>query len=1203
MPPEISCRFLVICRKLSVMRGLEFEELCHDYLKARYPNLTPWRHIRLLTPRIGPIDAFLLDNEGNLIACQYGSSASWEAKLVRDAQKVKKLADDSGLQIGRFIFCTTAEIEEHILIAWHQKIKDNYGFRNVEICSLEQLASALEKDYPGIAYRRLGIPIPLQHFMTLDAYLDSYSQRYWPRRTDLEKGMLYKPEEYIKEIENQLLTNGLCLLTGKSASGKSALAIAFSLTWRSNKEGERRHPEAVCFYLEASPGYTNQTGESLYQKVCEHDYQNELFLIDNCHLAPAAVNAFCYQWERRRPRKNMVLLISAPRVSESPWEEEPEVYFEIFEQRKAVVHVQSERIYTGMLKRYSDIYCRNEPSRFTPVDEDLKNPDSARKLEHLCAHNLAATHGILEEWGKAGGRLSDVTEEATLDSLHHRHLTQIKTPTLAPLCCLAQFEIPAHDSFINQLSVENSESIQTLRAENLLQPVDSPYGRCYQIDFHPQTAAQIFRAYVKRKVGTGYKSRIDDEIFTILKNYLSTCPENFNECYYRLYLVEALEVQERLLRDVELQDCAQKQFATRPLNEVTGYLYGRYRIEPSTAVSMLRYFVNQTSEETLKGHVLALSGTQFYLVSSLLPKISQDIAKKILGNLPAEWVVKRIKFAPINFIGRWILPTPTSLTTQLGYSEEWCKEVAKEFDIDWLVANIRETTSMQSFTWFLRDFVAIEPGRAKLLTDKLTPEILGQKLNGQPISVIHNFLSNLKILRYDLAFYKRFVKELNTKELCDGMQKESLLNSYWILRDLKNVVPKKVEEILKQMSSRGLAEIFREKKATAANLNNFLWVCNRDFAKDFISEFTDTEMEELFARSRLDEVGSLMEFRYHSFKKPYAIFKTKYLQKSLDESKISEIGKFIVRLQRIPQEGKKLAQETLELLLKTDLGERIAASDLDHFSTLLRNANSVDSAYSKGLLQKTAKTTVIEKSLAHSGIRGIQFFLHQLRFNDISDTEPTFWDRVRLTLKQQDLKERFAKATFNEISNFLWNVRKTLGPELAQDYCKLVDAHLPDWITCGDIVDLGNLLWNLVHISDLEDFEIFRAEGLKVRLQQELKSSPGPCIRILGIALAINANAVDELNFRGVNFGQIHDALIAWLKNLCSESHPYNLAQTVIGMRALSNEWAKKIVKEAIPQVDQCLTLLQEAMSNSETPHSKPILEEAANFVRQTQSE
>lgn len=1147
----------------------------------------------------GTPDAFVVDERGNLIACQYGPQTRWREKLfgnarnLGDAERVGRLAAEEGLTVKQLIFCTTAEIDPSELATAQEEVKDRYGFP-AEICDLRRLADDLARLYPGIAARRLGISIHLQHFMTLDAYLDSPNRRYWPHRKDVEEGKLYRPEGYIGEIEEKLRGKKRCLLTGVSGSGKTALAVAFSLWWRDNEENRRKHPEAIVFYLEAFPGYSEEMGEDWYRQMRVHDYQNELFVIDNCHLAPAAVNAFCYQWEQRRPEGALALLVSAPKVSESPWEDEPEDYFEGLEQDDAVVDVKPEQIYAGVLRTYSDAYRLADPERFVPVDIDLQDPDRAMRLERLCAHDLAGARGILEAWGHVGGRLSDVTEEVALDGLARRHLTRHKGPALVPLCSLGQFEIPAHDSFLGQLPYE---SIVALRRENLLVAEESVfYGQCHRVAFHPRVAAQVFRAHIRQQVGAGYESRVDNETFSCLRTYLSYCPENFTEVYYRLYRVDAIELQHRLLRDPELQFCAAKQFSTRPLDEVVWYLYVMLKVDPERAGSLLEGFFGEMTRETLRTQVLALTGRQFRTVSSFLPKMSPTLARDVLGNLPAHWVAERIAPANLSFIATWIRGTSGSLASQLGYLKPWRRELAEALQLGPLAARLEEANP-ETFYWFLLAFIDAAPKRAKLLLDKFPAEVLPQKMGCESFSRINSLFESLKKLGYDAAFRRRVAKSLDLTRLLTQVQHESLQKLYWVLRALKAAGPELAEHFLMQIGPDELADVFRDQGGTAGDLSHLLSVSRRGFSRSFLSQFSLDEVAAILARSPLGEVGALMERYYGSFRQSYALFASKHLPGRLVEEGIDEVGKFIARLQRQPEEGKRLAAAALQLLLTTDLTVRVAETDVEPLAALLFNAHSVDSGYSQRILAALAPSAAVEKALQHSGIRGIQLLLRNL-----SEMDPAFVPTIGESLRTVDLTDRMAEAEIRDLGHFLWNVWTSVGTELAQEYCRTVDARLrPQQIANADLVELGNLLWNLVHLSDAEDLRILAESVLLERLQDEWGNRPGPCARILGIILVVRPSTAKELRLPSFDFERMSEMLRQWLTELLNEGHPYGLAQTVKGLQGLDERRATDIVRKAFRQeslVDECLGLLREAIGQAVTPRSRAVLEEAIRLLQ-----
>lgn len=1054
--------------------------------------------------------------------------------------------------------------------------------------TIDSIKASMEELYPCILAR---IPISLQRFMTLDVYLSSSNQRFWPKWKDIQEGKLYFSESYIKEIENKLFECGRCLLTGASGSGKSAQAIAFGLWWYGNVNISK-HPEAVVSYLDASTGYTAENGEDWYREVLAHDNHTGLFIIDNCHLGTLAVNAFCYQWERKRPEHALVLLISTPKVSDSPWEDEPEDYFDSFEQVKAIVSVQPEQIYKGILRKYSDAYKRINPQRFISVEDDLSDLNRTGKLDRLCSHNLAVARSILEAWSDVGGWLSDVTEEVALGNLARRYLTDKKAPALAPLCSLGQFEILIHDRFIRHLP---QESVNALSKENLIVPEDSPlYGRCHKVSFHPQVAALIFRAYLYRQMGSGFEKRIDDEIFQILKKYLSYYPENFQEVYYRLYRADASELEHRLLRDAELQTYAFQQFTTRPLDEVIWYLYELYGIHPDKAKSLLQGFLNQITVEKLQKEILALTGTQFNIVNLSLNKINPDISHQVLGKLLANRILKSWN---LNKIGAWIRPTSSSKGTKLGYSLAWRQQIVKMFDLDDLV-EMALKENPQYLYWFIDAFIDIDKERAKLFVDKLSPERLGRIFSVQHLFLIHRGLNLLKNLGYDLAFCKRFVTMFDITSLFINAKDLSLLNLYWILRYLKDVDPEFVEQFFKNITPAGLADMFRNKQGTAQNILDFLRVSDPQFKREFMRQLGDEEIVAIFRRSKLGEIGTLQENYFRQLEQPYSIFAAQSLHNLLAKQEISEIGKFIARLQRVPKQGQRLAVQALELLLKTDLAHRVAESEIEDFSLLLFNTYSVNPNYPNRILSALAPSNAVEKSLQHSGIRGIQLLL-----SNLSKMAPEFLPRITKSLQTLDLSDKIMESEIIDLGYFLWNIRAYVGVELAQNYCRIVDSKLrSEQIADANLTDLGSFLWNLVHISDMDELRTLNMPVLKERLLKEWETNPGQCISIFGIIVVTCPESSTYLNISALDIDRMSGRLTVWLTEQLNAGHPYTFVLTVKSLQVLDECRTVEIVRNSLLKesiMDKYLKQIREAMAKAVTPRSKAVLEDNIKFIQQ----
>jgi len=944
-------------------------------------------------------------------------------------------------------------------------------------------------------------------FLEIDAYLDSPGQRYWPKRRDLEEDRLYWPQDYIGEIEEKLLEKPRCLLTGVSGSGKTVLAVAFGLSW------QMKHPEAAVLYLEAPPGSDETMGRAWHREVCQYDDRNALFLVDNCHLAPAAVNAFCHQLERWQAEGTLVLMISAREVGGSPWEDEPKDYFEVFKHTESVVTVRPEHIYMGVLRAYSDSCCRTAPGRFVPVEEDFEDPVRASLLEALCAHNLGAARSVLEAWEDRGGRLSDVTDEAVLEYLSRRYLTRRKAPALVPLCALGQLEIPAHEAFVRGLP---HESVAALERENLLQPLYSgSHGQRYRTVFHAQVAGQIFRAAVRRQVGRESGTRIAGETYLNLRSYLLSQPDNFLEVYRRLHEQGARRLQHRLLLDSQVRSATVQQLAGRPLDHIA-----------------------------------------------------------------------------------WYIDTMYTVCRERGTRSSWEQEVVKALDLGELASSLRQA-SAYSLNWVFRLYRAAARERAKFLLEALSPDLLAEKIRHQDPRTAERWFRWMKQVGCSAAFCADVANGLDMSLLHARTQKTSLQSLYWLLRQLKAVAPEAKERLLRQLTPAGVAELLGDREARVQDLQHFYGVCSPRFANEFASQLSLQEVVAIFARSSLREIGAFVEHRYHRYREPYSVFARHHLSRRLAVEGIDEIGKFLTRLQRVPNEGNRLGADVLELLLATDLTVRVAEQDVAAFALLLVNAGGLDPRYVERLLTAVAPSKALEEALTHSGIRGIGLLLDSL-----SETAPTYLPRIGQSLTTADLRARMAEAEAVDLGHFLWNVYAHLGPELARTYCRTADAvYGPDQLAKSDLDGLGLFLWNLVTISDLDGFRTLSQPGLHQRLMEDFEFQPGPCCRLLGIIAVGLPRVAGDLELGSLDFEGGQEKLANWLVELVERHHPYIFALTVKGLQTLRPGVGERMARQVLVRaslVDEAMALLSGARDVAGPPRSTNVLDECIALLQQS---
>jgi hypothetical protein len=1178
--------FLKICGSLKSKRGYEFELICNDYLKARYPNLVPWVSTNEESTIPGTPDAFLIEESGAVIAGQYGSSPKlWRAKLfgnareIGDAEKVAAWANKAGITIRRLVFCTTAEIDPTDLHAAQKEVKSRYGFA-AEICDLRRLGSDIDQLFPGIAARRLGIPLKLQHFMTLDDYIDSGIQRYWPKRNDIDDGKVFTPSDYIREIRTRIEKDKRCLLTGLSSSGKSVLAIAYALAWRGDLHVGNKHPEAPVFYLDAASSGNHESGESWVLEVFDGDYQNALFIVDNCHLSPAAVNAFCFQLGRRQLKQASVLLISTPKVPESEWEVTPADYFEFFERSDAIIEVQPESIYRGLLQRYSEMYRRADADRFVDVNIDFADENRDRQLENVCSHNLVAAHGLLEAWGEIGGQLSSISEDEVLNVLRRRHLTPEKAPALGPLCSLASFEISIHNAFIPTLK---ADSVARLSAENLLIPDDSLlYGRIYRIALHPQVTTQLFKAYIQQELGAQYHWQVDERLFLYLKRYLLSGATNIAEVCKRLYVTGAAALQDRLLDDDEIQQCISSRLNLIPLREVIRYSYRINLRHPGLGGTILQRSYDDAGPEAFSSRLTQCPATEFMTLLELIIEMNPAIAKTVLPNISPDFLAEMLSRSGLGVVGRWIRPSSTSVAAKMGYSVDWRKQIAEKLDTDVLLERSKKANA-QEFRWFLRSLVDIAPEQGRQLLDKLTPETLGLLLKGKPPGVITSALDVVQPLYKGADFVTRVVASLDFDELLNRISKHTIPRIYWFSRTFSSFVPGMSQKVERQLDAHKIVEQLRL-KGDLTHLQMLRKSTSAEFERKVLS-LDDSIVVTLLNRSTLSQIATFVEYRSSWARSYYELFAAQHLRERFETTDLATIGMFLLGLER---RAPALAEDASRLLLQVDLNPRIAGSDVVGLSKVCYAIGKVNPEYKKQLLLKVSGEA-IHDGLKRSSIEGIQSIIHAF-----AEPPSALLHIIQDYLCESDLTSRIEVASLQDLGYLLWNIRSTMGEELANKYCATVDTTLgPDSFRDVRVEAWAPFLWTVVNVSSSQELKMLEYESIHKSLKQELENAPGVCMQVLGVISLVRPDIVKTVFGPVIDLYKLGGPLALWLKQTLKDGHPHRFALGLQAVSIFDPEKAEILLRHVLqkaPARQSARSLLTDALNEAISPVSIQLL-------------
>jgi hypothetical protein len=1151
-----SAFFLEVSRAVRIKRGVAFEELCNDYLKARFPQLTPCTSMSSEWTAAGTPDAFGLDSDGLLIACQYGGTLSWRSKLFGtaarpgDAAKVAKVAAANELSISKFIYCTTAELDLAERLKAERDITQQFGFQ-IEICDLVRLSDDITRLYPGIAVRRLGIPIPTRYFVTLHDVLPRYHTEFRGEHMPF----LYFPDDTVMWATERLEARAVCLLIGNAGSGKSTTALALALKWSGT--ATPRHPESLVHFVDAVPGQTEQVGRDWYSEIWERDYQSSLFVIDDCHLAPTAVNALLYQWSLRPPTHSRLLCIGRFERTASARSEDATALVDWFERKNAALEIRAEESYLGVIRSYGAALKEMKAANVDDVEHDLVSTERRETIQELCSHNLAVTRAVLDAWASSGGRVSDVTEDAALALLARSHLTPLKSQALVPLVALAQYEIRAHDAFTEGLP---PASIEALRQEELLVVEDSAaYGRSHRITLHPVVAHQLFRSYVRQRVGADFESRVRDELFGWLQSYVASSPENVIEVYTGLSKAGESALHERLLAAVGSQTATLRVLTARPVTELCQYLRHQQREDVSRARELLgRAFADLSPEQAtdkfrgLQLHeFLSLSVIDAGFADSLLAS-SDDLQLRV-----SSWTVVARRLADLR---------------RQGYGDAFRVSVIRNIDTEPLIATFPEV-KLQRLNWALRELRADPPTRDALLA-RITADAIAIRLGSA--SNLRNVVTFLDIT--SKSFAAEIVSVLDVDRLIKLLPSSSLQTMCWLIRHLQRA-PHAQTRFFANLPLEAFARRLAN-EGTALHLRRLQETAPRSYMQRLTKELGATGLHTIIARSRLGTVGNLYEYSSRTYSGPISQFIANDLLTRIADEPLEEIGKFSTRVSRVSRDGQRLAAQVFTALLEAPRDwETTILSHFEEFAVTVLAARSADEELAHALAERLLMNRRLEHVMGMQDCRSLQLLIRV-----VGEAAPESRPRVATCLQQIDLHATIAAGNVKDIAHLTWNAYHYLDVESASTCALLADVALSgDALALSDPEDLARLLWNIVQVADSDELRLVRRPDIRERVSAGWTRDAGSWI---GVAAHLVPPLDLDLSPRAVR------EVTARLGASVDRSRPHVFAIAMNALRLMDTATASRVQREVFRtrSVGDWLRILSAAHDHAETEAAQRLL-------------
>ncbi len=1039
---------------------------------------------------------------------------------------------------------------------------------------------------------------PLHYFTDIQTFLDA--EGHWFRE-DFERGRIYTPQtEYFEEIEKILQAKHRVLLVGRAAAGKTVLALAFA----KHLQEQEQYRVGYKDVRQAEVG----DGRKWYALAREHDQPGILYILDNCHLAPREVDEFCRQWKEQAPTHAQCLLVSRTNSQETTLEESS--YFHLFADDEKV-QVCSEDIYLQVIEQYVTT-LRQQTTEY----ENAFISDDRQKLEKQHAHNLVVSRSRLDVWEALGPRyhLSEVRQEDLYRALETKYLS-VYGNALATLCVLQRYEVRAHTFFVEKNLPQ--DEIKQLQQEKLLTyAIVTGYGRLYDLSLHPAEARELFLASVFNQYGHVTQENINLLVTSTLEAYLYAKPLNYITLYDSLARQRHEDILRRLLINRGLQERTAEQFSRETLVDAVRYVYKVARLDRDGATRLMDRIVRISSVQDISVRLLKLSFQDIAVLLQALEYIDAKLAEKIVQALSLEQLAQHSREESIQDLFRLLriirnispahaqqllLSTPIELlvakTTvrnfqdmvkqlhMYEYGDKQLLHFVESLDMQQFVQQ-SDSLSLQSLFWTLHSLEKLSQSQTRRLLYLFPLELLAMKSNVSNIGSIDQMLQLMQRIGCTREQKREFVETLDLEQVAFHAKQGNVRRFASLLRTLKTISASIVARLLERVTPAELAIIFQTQETTLADLEQLRKGSTKAFWDAFLQQCSAQHLAELFRRTPLGSVGTFCFYQHTSstVQAGYQLFEAQFLRDRLVTEAINEIGELLDRLSAIPRKGRMLARKTLELLVISDLTERVAHANLLEYALLLHHARTIDEHYLPTLLAPLRQSTVLQQALEASSVHGIQLLIFNIAIIDVA-----YLPYIQQGLLTSNIAEKLESAPVRDIGLFLWNTYSYLDKHMAQQYCDAVAGQLRvPQLHEASPEDMCFFLWNLTSISAQTELQIFRNPGMIRLLSEGWANEIGWTMVLFGIA-TIAHESIQPLFIP-------EEALAAWFATRNGGHNPYFLALALKGVRANNARTASDIVRSTLP-LAEVLAFLQSAKSSAITSRSIQLMEETIRWI------
>lgn len=1030
-----------------------------------------------------------------------------------------------------------------------------------------------ERPWVGWESAREPDRIALCYFVRIEDYLTRRGPHF-PKESDFAAQLVYLPEEHASLIGQMLGDNQRCLLLGRSASGKTVLAIALGKQLR-DVQGYR------VYYGDAGRAQVGD-GRDWYREVCDNDQDGVLYILDNCHLAAQEVNEFCFLWENMPPAHTKVLLVSRRGAGDHQLASaEAGDYFDTW--ADVAVGIEPEELYMGIVRQYAAAYLERDPRLYTPLESDSQ---TLLKAQH--AHNLIVSKSRLEAWRQAGGRLSKVKQQAVYEALIRKYLSHAPEALVA-LCALWQFEIPAHNSFVDRALP--SKEVDWLVDENLVARAILPsYGLVYQLLFHAEEAGEILEASVYRQWGRVDPASVRTQTSNVLRAYLRASPSNYASVYDRLHQEKQRDIEQQLLADCELQACAAEHLQLGSIRDAALYISRLRTVDGAAARQVVDQLVQTVGIDSICGKLSELTyrdiGQSLKHLeaanSELVQAVVAGLNMKRLGRLAGSetrqdlfWLsdVLDNSFCMAKGVLLQAVPAQTLATmvqqssydslmnflrslARRGYPRNQRKKLVEALDMQQLAQRFTRG-NLVGFMWLCKSLHRLVPEQVKTLIESIPTSTLAARFTEGDFGAAAHLLRHLVEFGYPQERRQELLAALDLKQIAARAGKEGLQPLFWLIRAIKGISPEMAEQALETITPAGLVSLCRSLEATTQALGDFSRLAETSYRIRFFREFSNADIIDIFARSPLAGIGLYLQHHYFYHRLAYEQWKEMQLAERLATEPVDQIVRFLCSLIQIPEVGLELADNALDLLSIANLVARFSsADDIGAWGQLIHIA---------------------------------------------AETDEQHLGAVRSALQDWDMPSKLAASDLKGLSTFVWEVFEHLDPDMAVRYCEIVDAQLePGQLITASSDALCHFLWNMVQITDRRPLQILERPAVVKRLMTSWESEAGPAATLLGILITVQPDVTTRMTLPPIESPQEMQASKWLARNFKDRDRrfmgPILIALAVRGLRAHNESQARELVAAALPiaRVHGCL---YDVAPEVITPQSQSLLQEALEWL------